>query len=121
MDPNALKVELLSHNWGRFFALNCPIAAWDYLYKFICEIIDAICPMREFRILDSQPPWHTCEIISASREWERLHRIRQRTGDPDRKKEANETRNSLKSLITNTKKSFDQRYLYLFSNDSKRF
>lgn len=121
LDFDILQTKLTSHNWGRFFALNCPITAWSYLSRIINEIIDDMCPVREFRILQSRPPWYSDEIISATRSWERLHRIARRTKDPGKKEEANNARNSLKSLITRTKKSYYQYYLDLFSNDSKKF
>lgn len=83
--------------------------------------MDKLCPKMEFRIQESRPPWYSDEIITTTRSWERLHRIAKRSKDDVKKAEANKTRNSVKCLITRTKKSHYQYHLDLFSNDSKKF
>lgn len=105
MDIELLKTSLFSHNWGRFFALDCPLMAWNYFFRVICETVDRLCPTREFRILESRPAWYSDEIDSYARNWERLHRIGKRSKIPEKINKARIARNKLKDLITKCKKN----------------
>lgn len=50
IDLELMKTKLITHNLGRFFGLDCPVLAWNYLFKIISDIMDELCLVREFRI-----------------------------------------------------------------------
>lgn len=123
LDFDKLKNKLTSYNWGRFFALDCPVAAWNCFcfFKVISDIVDVLSPVREFRILESRPPWYTDEIISQSIEWESIHRVAKKAKIPAKMKEANGARNQLKEFINKTKKNHYLSQFEQYVNDSKKF
>lgn len=56
MDEEKLTSKLATHNWGRFVAMDCPILAWEYFFKIVCDTVNEICPIKEFLFSVSRPP-----------------------------------------------------------------
>lgn len=63
-DAEVITSELLAHNWGRYYALQCPNLAWDYLFNVIRCVLDNMCPFRTFRSRVDTPEWYNEEITS---------------------------------------------------------
>lgn len=54
--------NLSAHNWGRFYELTCPNAAWNYLKAVLLNVVNTLCPIREFYCIKDKPEWYTHEV-----------------------------------------------------------
>lgn len=112
---------LSEHNWGRFYALTCPIMAWEYLSKVIVSTADLMCPYKEFRTSKDKPKWYTEEITEQSINMERLFRIGKRTKNENLIEQARYFRNTLRTSLGRCKKEYFSNHLLRFEGNPKVF
>ena len=54
---------LVTHDWNPYFAARDPSIAWSILQRTISNIIDNMCPQKQFNIKKMRDPWITDELL----------------------------------------------------------
>lgn len=120
-DLDLIKENLVSYNWGRFYAKNDVDDVWDELYCQILATADNFSPYRDTMVRATQPGWLTNELIESSIERDRLLAKAKKSSDVSVITKAKEKRNELKTSIKNARSNFYIDTLKRHSGDPKKF
>ena len=113
--------SLINHNWDRFYQAKDPDVAWDIMYQTILDNIEAMCPMKTFRIRQTNEPWMTAEVLEIIKDKDRLLARAKRTGRQGDWEEARRARNIAGQLIDQAKKDFFQNEFEANRGDPKQY
>ena len=50
-------------DWDDLYASSDPNQAWETIKGHITKVLDSICPIRTFHIINYRPDWMTNELI----------------------------------------------------------
>ena len=94
---------------------------WDYMYKIILDNIDAMCPMKSFRVTEFKEIWMTNEAIEAIRDKDRALKKAKRTGREHDWAEARRLRNKVGRDIRNLRADYLKNQQEANREDPKKF
>ena len=55
-----------------FRAEDNPIKCWDLMENFLCKFLDEVCPMKTYRTKECTPAWLTHDLITLSKDRDRM-------------------------------------------------
>ena len=120
-DEEVFSTRLLDINWEQSYLLDDVDLAWEFFITKIENIIDDMCPLRNFKIKNLKDPWITNEILENIHDKDLLLRTAKRTNDQNDWLLARNARNTLNTNIKNIKADFIQENLEINQGDSKNF
>ena len=112
---------LLSSDWRGYYDLNDPGEAWDFILSIIIKAVDAMCPVRSFRIKNYRPEWMSKELIEQVKDRDYFYEKAKSQGDEDAWNIAKHLRNTTNTNIRQAKREFILNELELRSDDPKKF
>ena len=82
-DEDIFTRKLLNKNWQEFLNNHDPTLLWDILYQNIKQIIDVMCPLKDYRVKNSNKPWITDELLEQIKDKDRALKRAKRTKKDD--------------------------------------
>ena len=67
-DTNILKEHLRSHDWETFYKTDDPNILWNEIDNIILEMLNNMCPFKEFRVKVMKEPWINNDILELIKE-----------------------------------------------------
>ena len=107
-------------NWNLFYNTRNPSIARSILYEIIENIVDYMCPQKQFNIKKMRDPWITDELLEILFEKDRLLLKAKHSQKEEDWATAKIARNEANILIRNSKSDFIQNNLELHRNDAKK-
>ena len=111
---------LTNSNWNLFYNARNPSIAWSILHEIIENVIDNMCPQKQFNIKKIRDPWITDELLEIPFEKDRLLLKAKHSQKVEDWTTAKIARNEANILIRNSKSDFIQNNLELHRNDAKK-
>ena len=105
-DREKFMFKLAQLDWSILYLLNDPNDAWHMIFSAIMYEVDAMCPMREFKVHASKPEWYTAELIEQARERDRLARYAKRQKTKEAWENFAKARNQYNSDIKKAKNDY---------------
>ena len=121
LDEQTFCTELLDHEWENLYNIKNVDVAWDYYLGIIYEIIDLMCPLKEFNIKNKKDPWITNEMLESIRDKDILLRRAKLSNRDEDWEQARRARNIVNTNIKNLKADFIKTNLNEHQGDSKKF
>ena len=112
---------LIDLNWDNFYASADPRECWDILEKAIRDKIDAVCPLRSFRVKEIREPWITDDLLEEIRDKDNYLRLAKNTGKEEDWTLARRERNRVGKLVRNARAEFVKEQQREFKSDPKKF
>ena len=108
-------------DWAPFHKATDPTDAWDEMLKIITEEADKMCPVREYNIKNSKPPWLANELIEQMKDRDYFYSKAKRTSNDDDWNIAKFHRNQVNFNIRKAKADFIKDQLKNNEGNSARF
>ena len=121
LDEQMFCNELIDHDWEMLYDIKNVNIAWDYFLNKIYDVINIMCPLKEFHIKNKKDPWITNEILESIRDKDVLLRRAKITNNIGDWEIARQARNRVNMNIKNVKADFIKDNLDQHQSDSKRF
>ena len=112
---------LINHDWNLYYNTRNPSIAWSFLHRTIENLIDNLCPQKQFNIRKMRDPWITDELLEILFEKDRLLLKANYSQKDEDWATAKIARNEANILIRNSKSNFIQNNLEVHRNDAKNF
>ena len=113
--------RLVGTNWAPFYNCRDPNKMWKFMYKVISEEIEAMCPIKSFRVDEFKEVWMTNEAVEAIRDKDRLLKRAKRSGKEEEWLEAKRVRNRVGRDIENLRADFLKNQQETNKYDPKKF
>ena len=120
-NKDKFKEELLRLNWEKFYELEDPGVAWDYILGKLIPVLDTMCPIRTFQIKNYRPDLITPELIEQIKDRDYFYKRAKREGDTDSWNIAKHLRNVTNANIRQAKREFILNELENCGGDSRKF
>ena len=108
-------------DWAPFYECNDPAAAWEKMIRIITEEADRMCPVRDYKIRNSKPPWIVSELIEQMKDRDYFYTKAKRTNNEDDWNIAKFHRNQVNFNIRKAKADFIKEQLNNNEGNSARF
>ena len=113
--------NVMNKEWGHFYNANDPTTAWEEMCKLIAEEADKMCPVREYKIRNSKPPWLANELIEQMKDRDYFYTKAKRTNNEDDWNIAKFHRNQVNCNIRKAKADFVKDQLKNNEGNGARF
>ena len=113
--------SLIRADWEAFYNSNDPNWMWDFMYKTILSNIDAMCPIKSFKVTEFREVWMTNEAIEAIKDKDRAMRRAKRSRREDDWVEARRMRNRVGRDIENLRANYLKDQQEANREDPKKF
>ena len=120
-DKELMKKELLKESWDRFYALDDPNDAWEFILNRLYPILDKMCPIRTYNIKNYRPDWVTHELLEQIKDRDYYYTRAKESGDEDAWNIAKHLRNVTNANIRKARRAFVVDELQNSEKDYKRF
>ena len=120
-DSKIFKEKLLEKDWGNLYNLSDPDEAWELISKNITLVLDAMCPVRNFKIKNYRPEWMSKELIEQIKDRDYFYKKAKLQGDEDAWNIAKHLRNITNANIRQAKREFILDELNTHNDDPKIF
>ena len=94
---------------------------WDMMLDKITGTVDAICPLKSYKVKGKREPWITNEAIEAIKDKDRLHRQANNTGTWEDWEEAKRCRNKVGKDLKNLRADFLRQQQEVHKAGPKKF
>ena len=108
-------------NWDEFYQSTNPEQCWVILEEAIRNVLDAMCPLKDFRVKEIREPWITDEILEEINDKDHLLKIAKATGNEEDWKVAKVERNRVGKMLRNAKAEFVKEQQRELSGDPRKF
>ena len=98
--------KLLYCDWQPIDDMDNPSDIWNYLVKNIKKILDKMCPLKGFKVRNSNKPWISNELLEHIKDKDRALRRAKRTGGEDAWRIARRLRNDCLKNVRRAKSDF---------------
>ena len=113
--------RLLDEDWNDFDSQEDVNIAWNIMYQVIRRNIDAMCPMKIFRIASSKSPWISNDLLEIIQDKNSQLDRAKRTKRLDDWQLARQMRNECNLLVKRAKARYIQEQAEQDSKDPKKF
>ena len=113
--------RLLDEDWNDFDSQEDVNIAWNIMYQVIRRNIDAMCPMKIFRISSSKSPWISNDLLEIIQDKNSHLDRAKRTKRPEDLQLARQMRNECNLLVKRAKARYIQEQAEQDSKDPKKF
>ena len=120
INKDTMENMLRNVDWITFANLDVD-SCWNYLLENIMDILENLCPEKNFKFAKSRPNLLTNDLINLMKERDRLLKIYQRTKQESDKKEMRKIRNLVNISIKNARADFVKDQLETHKDDPKKF
>ena len=120
-DKSTFRKDLTNHDWGCFYSLTDVGEAWDHLLNRIILTLDAMCPVRTFKIKNYRPEWITNELVEQIKDRDYFYKKAKTDNTEDAWNIAKHLRNVTNANIRSAKKDFVVDKLNNCNADCKKF
>ena len=120
-DKNIFRESLFECDWDELYNSTTPDQAWACILGNLTTVLDAMCPVRKFRIKNYRPDWMTSELIEQIKDRDYFYHKAKMTGEKDYWNIAKYLRNVTNSRIRQAKREFVLAELKEHQNDAKKF
>ena len=120
INKDTMENMLRNVDWITFANLDVD-SCWNYLLENIMDILENLCPEKNFKFAKSRPNWLTNDLINLMKERDRLLKIYQRTKQESDKKEMRKIRNLVNISIKNARADFVKDQLETHKDDPNKF
>ena len=121
LSEDILNTKLLNVNWLPFYESTDVNYLWDFYYTRILEMIDIMCPMKEFTVGKPKKEWVTNDLLEEIAEKDRLLARARKTKKPFDKEVAKNARKVLNSTNRVTRNKHVNKITEDCKNDPQRF
>ena len=121
LDEQEFCNALIDFDWEILYNIENVNDAWDFFVEKIYEVINIMCPLKEFNIKNKKDPWITNEILESIRDKDILLKRAKLSGDDQDWAHARRARNIVNANIKNLKADFIKTNLNQHQGDSKKF
>ena len=120
-DKEAFKTGLLGLDWNDFYAMTDPDQAWLHIVDKFTPLLDAMCPIRTFKMKDYRPEWITAELVEQIKDRDYFYQKAKKYGNKDSWNIARHLRNVTNANIRQAKREFVIDELDNCKSDCKKF
>ena len=116
-----LQDKLREMDWVEFFGIENPNECWDILYSRITNVLDNICPEKNFKVNIYREDWMNKDIMERIIDKDKALKKAKRTNNLEDWKMAKKLRNDVGYLVDMAKKQHFQEEYENSKDDPKRF
>ena len=120
-DRKVLEDRLKKADWGSFYGMSDPNAAWEFVYNLIVVILDEMCPLRSYHVKNYRPDWITNELLEQIKDRDYFYNKAKQYGDEDSWNIAKHLRNTTNANIRRAKRDFILDELEANRDNCKKF
>ena len=120
-NKQAFMDNLTARKWDSFYDATDPTKAWEEIHKIIIEEADIMCPVREYKIRNSKPPWLANELIEQMKDRDYFYTKAKRMNNEDDWNIAKFHRNQVNFNIRKAKADYIKDQLDNNEGNSARF
>ena len=120
-DKQVFMDNLSARSWGSFYNADDPTQAWQEMLDIFMQEAEKMCPVRQYTIRNSKPPWLTNELIEQMKDRDYFYCKAKRTNNEDDWNIAKFHRNQVNFNIRKAKADFVKEQLRNNEGNSARF
>ena len=120
LNKDTVENMLRNVDWTNFANLDVD-SCWKFMLENIMDILEKLCPEKNFKFARNRPNWLTNDLINLMKERDRLLKVYQRTKLETDKKEMRKYRNLVNISIKNARADFVKEQLETHKDDPKKF
>ena len=120
LNTDVLKGKLNEFDWDEYSTQSIDVC-WNVLIDRITNVIDELCPMKEFKFANTRPPWMIDDLIELMKNRDnslKKYRISKLEEDKNNMKYF---RNLVNTTIKKARNEYIKTQLNIYKNDAKKF
>ena len=120
-DKDLFRARLNDHNWEHLHDIVSPERKWAYFHQIVENILNQMCPIKEFRINKLKEPWITPQLLELIKDkYFKLKKAKKSKKDDDFRK-ARRLRNCCTLRLRQAKAEFIKEQMRANGKDQKKF